>query len=163
MNYEPNVSAVRYFSRNIMPELLKRYPKLHFYIVGKTPTPEVEALANEHTTVTGFVESTWDYLKIATLVVTPMQSGSGLQNKILQSLAVGACVVTTPKGFEGLVSDAGQPFVAKDSDEMIKIISHLLDNPQERQERGDLSIEYVRKHYAPDVIQQKFKDIITAE
>ncbi len=163
MNYEPNVSAVRYFSRTIMPELVKRYPNLHFYIVGKTPTPEVEALADEHTTVTGYVDSTWDYLKIASLVVTPMQSGSGLQNKILQSLAVGACVVTTPKGFEGLVTDEGQPFVAQDSDEMIKIISHLLDNPQERQTYGALSVEYVKRHYDVSVIQQKFKDIITSD
>ncbi len=160
MNYEPTVSAVRYFSRYIMPTLVKRYPNIHFYIVGKTPTPEVEALADEHTTVTGFVESTWDYLKKASLVVTPMQSGSGLQNKILQSLAVGACVVTTPKGFEGMKSDEGQPFVAANSDEMIQIISHLLDNPKERYELGALSVEYVKRHYDVTVIQQKFKEIL---
>ena len=49
------------------------------------------------------------------------------------------------------------------SDEMIKIISHLLDNPQERQAYGALSVEYVKKHYDVSVIQQKFKDIITSD
>lgn len=162
MNYEPNISAVKYFSSKIMPTLIAKYPDIRFYIVGKTPTPEVLALADAHTVVTGFVDSTWDYLKTATVVVTPMLSGSGLQNKILQALAVGACVVTTPKGFEGLINDAGQPFVAKDDKEMFDIISHLIDHPEERQNQIVLSMEYVQKHYAVSVIKEKFTQMLSS-
>ena len=163
MNYEPNVSAVRYFVSEVMPLLIKRYPDIRFYIVGKTPTPEVLALADEHTIVTGYVESVWDYLKEASVVVTPMMSGSGLQNKILQALAVGACVVTTPKGFEGLVSDEGQPFVAKDKSEMVEIISHLLDFPEERNARGNASVKYVQKHYDISAIKEKFVQLLSSK
>lgn len=156
MNYEPNVSAVKYFAQNVLPTLSERYPDIRFYIVGKTPTHEVTALADEHTIVTGFVENMWDYLQKATLIVTPMQSGSGLQNKILQSLAVGACVVTTPIGFEGLVEDEGQPFVASTPQEMIDCICHLLEHPEERKQQGELSVAYVKKHYDIEVIKEKF-------
>ncbi len=162
MNYEPNVSAVRFFCKQVMPSLIKRYTDITFYIVGKTPTPEVLALADKHTIVTGYVDSVWDYLKDASVVVTPMQSGSGLQNKILQALSVGACVVTTPKGFEGLVKDDGQPYVARNSTEMIDTISYLLDHPEERVARKSLSIQYVKKHYDIDVIKRKFSKIFSS-
>jgi glycosyltransferase involved in cell wall biosynthesis len=160
MNYEPNVSAVTYFCKWVLPKLIERYPDIMFYIVGKTPTPDVMVLANDHVVVTGFVESIWDYMKDATLVVTPMQTGSGLQNKILQALAVGACVVTTPKGFEGLVTDEGQPYVAKNSKDMIKTISHLIDHPEERELSGQKSIEYVKRHYDKEVIKEKFAHLL---
>ena len=160
MNYEPNVTAVTYFCKWVLPSLIERYPDIKFYIVGKTPTNQVLALADEHVVVTGFVESVWDYLKDATLVVTPMQSGSGLQNKILQALAVGACVVTTPKGFEGMVTDEGQPYVVNNSNEMIKVISRLIDHPEERQSSGVKSIGYVKKHYDKEVIKSKIKTLI---
>lgn len=160
MNYEPNVTAVSYFCKWVLPSLIERYPGIVFYIVGKTPTSQVLELANEHVVVTGFVDSVWDYLKDATLVVTPMQSGSGLQNKILQALAVGACVVTTPKGFEGLVTDDGQPYVVNNSTEMIKVISRLIDHPEERQSSGEKAISYVKRHYAKEVIKEKFAKLL---
>lgn len=160
MNYEPNVTAVTYFCKWILPSLIERFPNIMFYIVGKTPTNEVLALADKHVIVTGFVESVWDYMKDATLVVAPMQTGSGLQNKILQALAVGACVITTQKGFEGLVTDEGQPFVVKNSNEMIDVISHLIDHPEERQSSGEKSIEYIKKHYDKEVIKEKFAKLL---
>lgn len=162
MNYEPNISAVRFFCSQVMPSLIKRYPDIRFYIVGKTPSTKVLALADEHTIVTGFVDSIWEYLKDASIVVTPMQSGSGLQNKILQALAVGACVVTTPKGFEGLIRDEGQPYVVRNSTEMVETISHLLDHPEERMQRVEASIQYVKKHYDIEVIKQKFSELLTS-
>ncbi len=140
-----------------MPRLLERYPDLKFYIVGKTPAPSVKALASEHVEVTGWVDDIWSYLEMASVVVTPMQSGSGLQNKILQALAIGACVVTTPIGFEGLVAEEGQPHVAESDDDMVSQISQLLDHPEQRKSEGEKSIGYIRKNYSYEVIRDKFK------
>ena len=163
MNYEPNITAVSHFCRWVLPTLIERFPDIKFYIVGKTPHPDVMALANEHVIVTGFVESVWDYLKLATIVVTPMQTGSGLQNKILQAMAVGACVVTTPKGYEGLVTDEGQPVIAKNSKDMIKTITYLLEHPEERARRGKEAIGYVKKHYDKEVIKAKFRELFLGD
>lgn len=157
MNYKPNITAAIYFCRNIMPRLLQRYPDLRFYIVGKTPASSVRALANDHVVVTGWVDDMWSYLEKASVVVAPMRSGSGLQNKILQALAIGACVVTTPIGFEGLVAEEGQPHVAESDDDMVSQISMLLDNPEQRKREGEKAMEYIRKNYAYEVIRDKFK------
>ena len=157
MNYEPNVTAVTYFCSQILPELLKRYPGIKFYIVGKTPTNSVLALQSDDVIVTGYVDVIWDYLKIATVVVTPMLTGSGIQNKILQALAVGLPVITTPTGFEGLVKDEGQPRVAVDSADMIEQISFLLDHPEVRFEEGKKSKGYILRNYSESVILEKFR------
>ena len=163
MNYEPNITAVSYFCKCVLPALTERFPDIKFYIVGKTPRPEVTALADEHVIVTGYVKSVWDYLKHADVVVTPMQTGSGLQNKILEAMAVGACVVTTPKGFEGLVTDEGQPVIAKNGMEMINTITYLLEHPEERAERGKNGIGYIKKHYAKEVIKAKFRELFSGD
>ena len=156
MNYEPNVTAVTYFCKQILPKLISRYPDLKFYIVGKTPTSAVRSLQSEYVEVTGWVDDTWEYVKKASVVVAPMLTGSGIQNKILQALAVGASVVTTSTGFEGLVRDEGQPHVVDGDDEMINQISFLLDHPELRMQEGKKSVEYIRKHYSLEVIREKF-------
>lgn len=160
MNYAPNVEAVTYFSKEIMPSLLDKYPHIKFYIVGKEPRDCVKELASDNIIVTGFVDSVWDYLKRATVVVTPMLSGSGLQNKILEALAVGACVVTTKIGFEGLQDAEGKPFVASSSEEMIDLISYLFDNPDDRLEYSGKAVAYVEANYSKDVILRKFAGFI---
>ncbi|MCR4601983.1 MAG: glycosyltransferase family 4 protein [Prevotella sp.] len=157
MNYEPNVTAVTYFCKQILPQLQVRYPDLKFYIVGKTPTSAVKSLQSEHVIVTGWVDDIWDYLKIASVVVAPMLSGSGIQNKILQALSVGACVVTTSIGMEGLEPDEGQPFVADGDEAMIEKICYLFENAELRKQQGSKSVEYIRRHYSMEVIREKFR------
>lgn len=160
MNYEPNITAVKHFCQNVLPSIVRVFPDVMFYIVGKTPSPDVEALSSENVIVTGFVDDIWTYQKKASVVVAPMLSGSGIQNKILQALAVGACVVTTPDGFGGLKSDIGQPFVVENDADMISCITDLLANPDLRCQQGDLSVQYVKKYYSKDVICKKFKDFL---
>ncbi len=162
MNYEPNVTAVTYFCKQILPKLLERYPDLVFYIVGKTPTSAVRALQSDHVVVTGWVDDIWDYLKLASVVVAPMLSGSGIQNKILQALSVGACVVTTSTGFEGLTRDEGQPYVVDGDDALVEKISFLLDHPELRVQEGVKSIAYIKKHYSLEVIREKFRRFLEA-
>lgn len=163
MNYSPNVEAVSYFAKEIMPVLQERYPQVKFYIVGKSPRESVKELASDNVIVTGFVDSVWDYLKQATVVVTPMLSGSGLQNKILEALAVGACVVTTRIGFEGLKDVEGKPFVAASSAEMIDIISRLFDNPDYRKECAGKSVEYVEANYSKEIMLDKFGEFVNGK
>ena len=157
MNYEPNVTAVTYFVKEVFPSILKLYPDLKFYIVGKSPRDEVKMLASDNVIVTGFVDDVWDYLKKAMVVVTPMRSGAGLQNKILEALAVGACVVTSDIGFEGLRSAPGQPLVARDAKTMAEAVLAFISDADYRNRQSVLSVEYVSEHYSEDGIFKKFE------
>ena len=157
MNYEPNVTAVSYFVKDVFPAILGKYPQAKFYIVGKAPREDVKKLASDNVIVTGFVDDVWDYLRNSMVVVTPMRSGAGLQNKILEALAVGACVVTSDIGFEGLKSAPGQPVVALDAREMADEVLAFLSDTDFRIRQSEMSVEYVSEYYSEDGIFKKFE------
>lgn len=160
MNYEPNISAVNYFVDKIYPSLLERYPQLKFYIVGNRPSKEVLKLASKNILVTGFVDDVWEYLKKSAVVVIPMISGAGIQNKILEAMSIGGCVVTTPIGFEGLKHDEGAPLVVHSEEDMIVKISSLLDSVELRTIMGNKAKQYIAENYSENIIFSKFKDFI---
>ena len=93
MSYEPNIVAVNFFSTQIFPLLKAKYSELKFIIVGANPDERVRKLADiEGVTVTGFVDSIERYFRHSTIVVAPMLTGAGIQNKIIQAMSYGCCV-----------------------------------------------------------------------
>lgn len=130
MDYDPNIIAVRFFVNEVLPKLPR---SVTFHVVGLNPPKEIKNLAEDsRVVVTGYVESVADYYETADLVVAPMMSGSGVQNKILEAMAYGACVVTTPIGSEGLEAVSEGLVVTKaEGEAMAECILRLLDNPDE--------------------------------
>ena len=163
MYYEPNVQAADFFVKRIFPLIQSKEPDAKFYIVGKNPDKRIIKLESESVVVTGFVDSVWDYMNKAAVIVVPMISGSGLQNKIIEAMAVKACVVTTPIGFEGLVVDKGAPIVADCAELMAGKILWLLNNPIKRRNIGDEGFEYVNKYYSEEVVYNQFKAALEAQ
>jgi sugar transferase (PEP-CTERM/EpsH1 system associated) len=102
MNYRPNVQAMSWFSEHVMP-LLRQHPKSPcLWIVGSNPSPAVLALAGPDVRVTGRVPDTRPYLRHAAAVVAPLQIARGVQNKVLEAMAMAAAIVVTPRVREGL-------------------------------------------------------------
>lgn len=95
MDYWPNIDAVSWFVAEILPGLLLGNPGLKFYIVGRSPTPAVMALASDHVVVTGTVPDVRPYLRYATVVVAPLRLARGIQNKVLEAMAMGVPVVAS--------------------------------------------------------------------
>jgi len=95
MDYLPNIDAVRWFVAEMLPTLRERRPQLRFYIVGRSPTPEVMALAEGNVTVTGTVPDVRPYLQHAAVVVAPLRIARGIQNKILEAMAMARPVVAS--------------------------------------------------------------------
>lgn len=103
MNYRPNVDAVSHFCDAIFPLVQKCLPQVQFWIVGRSPTRRVRALARRsHVTVTGSVPDVRPYLKQASLSVAPFRIARGVQNKVLESMAMGIPVVGTKSAFQGI-------------------------------------------------------------
>lgn len=161
MNYEPNVVAVTYFAENVFPELQKKYPNLIFQIVGAHPDNRVLRLCNNpNIQVTGFVDSIVPYFQHATIVVAPMQTGAGIQNKIIQAMSYGCCVVTTPIGAEGLIIDNDEIAIYDTINEFICGISSLLNNPDKRREMGEKARKYVKENLSKEIIANQFWNFI---
>jgi glycosyltransferase involved in cell wall biosynthesis len=120
MAYPPNEEAARWFVRHVWPLLLSRWPCLRLQIAGASPGARVRALGEQQgVTVLGRVPSMAEHLGAATISVCPLQSGSGIQNKMLEAMAVGTPVVSTTVGNQGtqatherelLVADAPEDF-----------------------------------------------------
>jgi polysaccharide biosynthesis protein PslH len=103
MDYRPNVDAVSAFARETMPLIRVKHPTATFAIVGRAPTAEVLSLASlPGVIVTGEVADTRDWLAAADVVVAPLKLARGIQNKILEAMAMGKAVVASPAAAEGI-------------------------------------------------------------
>ena len=103
MDYWPNVEGVTWFAEDIFPKIKAAVPEVVFYVVGSRPTAAVQKLGQiPGIRVTGFVEDVRDYLSIATVCVVPLRIARGIQNKVLEAMAMGRAVVSTRDAIEGI-------------------------------------------------------------
>lgn len=116
MDYPPNVDAVRWFARDILP-IIRRTAPAHFHIVGSSPSAEVRALAGDGVFVTGRVPDVRPYVAHATAAVAPMRIARGIQNKVLEAMAMGRPVVVTPAALEGIDAVPGRDLLLGDGAE----------------------------------------------
>ena len=109
MDYRPNIDAATWFAREVLPLVRTRSPRARFSIVGASPTREVLDLASlPGVQVTGRVADTRPYLAAADVVVAPLRIARGIQNKVLEAMAMARPVVATPEAFEGVHAEPGR-------------------------------------------------------
>ena len=109
MDYRPNVEAACWFAEQVWPDLRNRVEDATFNIVGRSPSPAVQRLAKiPGVNVTGFVEDVRPYIAAASVVVCPLKIARGIQNKVLEALAMARPVVASAEALEGLDLQPGQ-------------------------------------------------------
>ncbi|MBA4141473.1 MAG: TIGR03087 family PEP-CTERM/XrtA system glycosyltransferase [Nitrosospira sp.] len=112
MDYWANIDAVDWFVRTVLPVVRACLPKVRFYIVGARPTAAVLALASvEGVCVTGSVSDVRPYLAHSALAVAPLRIARGVQNKVLEAMAMEKIVVASPQAAEGICAIPGQELV----------------------------------------------------
>lgn len=103
MDYRANVDAVEWFARTVWPQIFGQRPEACFYIVGRKPTAAVRALGElPGVVVTGGVDDVRLYVAHAHVVVAPLRIARGIQNKVLEALAMEKVVLATPEAWEGI-------------------------------------------------------------
>jgi sugar transferase (PEP-CTERM/EpsH1 system associated) len=128
MDYWPNVDAVQWFATDVFPQLRARFPSLHFYIVGARPSAQVTALANlPGVTVTGTVPDVRPYILHADVAVAPLRIARGIQNKVLEAMAMASRVVVSPQALEGIDATPGAELLLADgAAEFVAAVTQLL-------------------------------------
>jgi glycosyltransferase involved in cell wall biosynthesis len=161
MDYEPNVNAVKFFVKDVLFRLKKNVPDVFFRVIGAFPTSDILNFNHiEGVEVTGYVNDPYYLLAQSHVVVAPMVSGAGIQNKILEAMYLGKCVVTTKIGAEGLANLKGDELiVCEDTNDLIVVLSLLLKDYEKCKEIGEKAKEYVCTYYSFDVIQDKFAQV----
>jgi sugar transferase (PEP-CTERM/EpsH1 system associated) len=125
MDYWANIDAVSWFCREVWPRVLSQLPQAVFYIVGSRPREAVRKLASRNVVVTGRVPDVRPYLRHAAAVVAPMRIARGVQNKVLEAMAMARPVVVTSRGLEGIEAEDGVEVLVADAPEVSA--GHLVD------------------------------------
>jgi glycosyltransferase involved in cell wall biosynthesis len=145
----PNIEAVVHLLREILPSLRARYPSLPVDLVGRNPTRELAwEAARAGATLVANVPDIRPYISSSTICVLPDYSGTGMKNKVLEAMAMGKPVVTTPVGARGISSDEREGvFVAEDDRTLLLHLFELLDSPSLALETGRRARELITREY----------------
>jgi sugar transferase (PEP-CTERM/EpsH1 system associated) len=146
MDYPPNIDAVMRMAERIMPRVLNQVPDASFHIVGRNPPEEVSALHEKNGVhVWGRVEDMRCWLAAADIAVVPLEIARGVQNKVLEAMAMRLPVVLTSGAATGIPAKNGSEFLVADRDEDIaaKAVG-LLKNPGRAAVIGNAARRFVK-------------------
>lgn len=155
MSYRPNTDAAMVLVRKVMPILRRELDHPQLLLIGRAPPAalEDEVRGQDDITLTGYVDDVRPWIQQASLFAAPIRFASGMQNKILEAMAMKLPVVTTAVVEEGLRSDAteGNPVIVAGVDnerEFADAIIRLLRDPVECASRGEAGRAYVKQNFS---------------
>ncbi len=160
MDYAPNVAAVSHFARETLPLVRRDVSDATFAIVGRNPAPAVRALdALEGVEVVGAVPDMRPWLSAADVVVAPLQIARGIQNKILEAMAMGRPVVASPAAFEGIDAEPGRDLLV--TEHAAAAVLSLLRDPDYACRLGSNARSRMCARYAWDRQLAALSEIVT--
>lgn len=161
MDYRPNIDAVLWFCNNVLVHLDN---KIEFWILGGYPTNEILQLAvvYQNVKVLGFVEDPYVVLRSCICTVAPMQTGGGLQTKILMAMAVGSIVVSTSLPVIAIENAENNLNILVEDDprKMAKKINNIYKNPMNYQNIKDNAHKLIKCTYSLDIIERNLFNLI---
>jgi sugar transferase (PEP-CTERM/EpsH1 system associated) len=155
MDYWANADAMTWFCREVLPRVRRAWPQAQFHIVGARPDEAVRRLAGDDVVVWGAVPDVRPYLQHAAVVVAPMRIARGIQNKVLEGMAMARPVVVTGKGLEGIAATHGEGLlVADEAEPFADGVAEVLAGRWEG--LGARAREHVCRHNSWDASLQRF-------
>ena len=157
MDYQPNIDAVLWYLSNVHSKIGDMIP---FYVVGASPTEAVrrEAAKYPNVTITGFVEDPYLYIKSSLAVVAPMQTGGGIQNKVLEAMGLGKVVITTTLSASPIkeAQNGRHIIIADTPDDFINEINRLSENPEKAEAIGKEARNLIHERYTWSAYGKKY-------
>jgi len=160
MDYQPNIDAVMWFVKNVLTELNKN---IRFGIVGAYPSKNILELKKkyENIEITGFVDDPYIILKSAICVVAPMQTGGGIQNKILEAMALGTVNIVSSLASKPIGAKDMSDFIIEDNPSKIAmIINDIYNNPHKYENIKKSAREYIKNNFTWTIYEQNLLNII---
>lgn len=164
MDYPPNEQAVEWFAAEVLPLVRDRHPDAAFYIVGNRPSASVQALAaRDGVTVTGRVADVRDYLAHCTASVAPLRIARGIQNKVLEAMAMGRAVVGTEGAITGINAEAGTHLLQADTpSDFAAACIRLIEEPKTAADLGAAARRLIDDGWSWKARLSAFDDLIGA-
>lgn len=161
MGYEPNVHAAQYLVKEVMPLVWKELPDATVLLAGANPKRGVSSLASDKVSVSGYVADIRECYASSQIFVAPMLTGSGLQNKLLEAMAMQMPCVTTSIANDSLgASDGQEILIGDDAAAFAAHIVTLLRDASRRAELAQSGNQFVRSHYSWETSCQQLEAIL---
>ncbi|NWG74291.1 MAG: glycosyltransferase [Rubrivivax sp.] len=159
--HDPNVDAVLYFCREVLPLVVAEHPHVRTTIIGSNPPPEVRALEGEHVDVVGYVPETAPYLRRACISIAPLRYGGGMKGKVGEAMSYGLPVVTTTIGAQGFGVVPGRELLVGDSAAAFAgAVVDLLRDGQLRERVARCGYAFISSHYSIPSVQRMLDDCL---
>lgn len=148
MAYPPNVDTAVYLANEVLPLVWKTYPNISLAIVGATPDAKVKALNSEKIIVTGWVDDITEYYASANVFIAPMQIGTGLQNKLLEAMAMKLPCITSKLANNALGAEHNKSaLIGENPKDYANYIVELLENKELYQKVAQNGYDFVKSTY----------------
>jgi glycosyltransferase involved in cell wall biosynthesis len=164
LDYRPNIDAVLWFARMVLPLVWANHPDIRFVIVGRSPSPAIYDIHdNEKIIVRRDVEDVRPYIAASAVYVVPMRMGGGVRLKLLEALSMQAAVVSTSMGAEGVkgLQDETHLLLANTPTTFAEAIIRLLNDSELARHLGTAGRELVAAQYDWQVIVPRLEQIYT--
>lgn len=163
MDYHANVDGVCWFCQEIFPFLKNEFSNLQFHIVGRNPTPHVKKLDTiPGVHVVGDVNDIRPWYQKADVFVVPLRLGRGVQNKVLEAMAMGNAVVSTSRANAGIQAVNGDHLlVVNSTDDFVNALRDLLPDTEKRKMLGNNARNFVLRKYGWDENLSELESLLT--
>ena len=164
MSYRPNIIAAEYIVHKILPRLIKLFPNIRIVLCGANPSFRVRRLRNKHVKVTGWVENMQEYYAQSRVFIAPMEVGTGLQNKLLEAMAMKIPCITSPLASASLHLIAQKDaIVCSSPSEYMHAVEILLSQKRWHQFIAENGYKFVQQNYNWEQTAQILNDLICKE
>lgn len=149
LEWSPNQEGLIWFFENCWDAIREKYPDLQFFVAGRNAPPWFQRMLNLPNVVfKGEVADAYEFMNSKSIMVVPLFSGSGMRIKIIEGMALGKPIVTTPVGTEGISTTSGKNIIiTTDAEGFVQSISDLIENREYFDKISRNAIEYIHENF----------------
>jgi len=148
MNYQPNIDAALFLAKEIMPMVWQRKPETRLLLAGASPHRKVRSLAGKKIKISGWLDDIREAYATSAIFIAPMRMGTGLQNKLLEAMAMKVPCITTPMANDALKAKEKEEILTGSSArQLADALLFLLDNQQAGARMAENAFGFVKKNY----------------
>jgi glycosyltransferase involved in cell wall biosynthesis len=160
--HTPNVDAMLWFVRHVMPLIRQQLPAAKLHMIGSKMPDVIQALASENVIAHGHVENVRPFFESCLLSIAPLRWGAGVKGKINQSMSFGVPVVSTTIGAEGMHLTHGQNVLVADSPaDFANQIVRLYEDPVLWNKLSQNGVKNIEEHFSPEAARRNLEGVLS--
>lgn len=154
--HKPNVDAVLWYVKEVLPHVLVGSPNIKAYILGSNPPSDIKELASQNVIIKGFVtdEELEAFYNQCRLSIVPLRYGAGIKGKVIEGMYHQIPILTTSVGAEGILNSENSLVVKDDAKEFAQALIELYDDNDRLKQLSSYSLEYVKKYYTMKRVEE---------